>query len=415
MLPLVREFVPQARLEESGGKGVLVAILDTWPYYDGDAAALPGGAAAAHVRIQNFVAANAATVDPDVGRLLTIPPQRIYSRIDPRAAHGVRCYYLNDNAVAEKPYDMASHGLFVTGIIQDMAPDAQISVYRVLDDNGVGDLAVIAKAMQDALAEARCNGKKLVLNMSLGVAPPIWLMEALLADDDCFFGKPSELRRAILRSAFKTVSRSLQESMDDWEALGLISQASRQFTGMLQIVDAVLSIKRSPDALLIAAAGNDSFGDSRRMGPRLPAALEGALAVSSHLPTARPWPLSRYSNDDDFFTDNDGVGAFGGDTVPDPVDDGSDSADPGRTAPLSVIAPYIREPLPEPPGQPAHNSRGLAYWSGTSFATPVAAGFAASMWSADLSQASGSVYRRVVFDGKGQDREALPFTQRFSP
>ncbi|MGD9892743.1 MAG: hypothetical protein AB7U18_15795, partial [Dehalococcoidia bacterium] len=79
----------------------------------------------------------------------------------------------------ESPYDVSDQVLFIAGIIKDIAPDAEISLYRVLADDGSGDLGIIVQAVQDAIQ--RAEGHPLVINMSLGFAPPL-IMTPLLLD-----------------------------------------------------------------------------------------------------------------------------------------------------------------------------------------------------------------------------------------
>ncbi len=404
---LIRERLPEAQLEQTQGEGIMVAVLDTWPWNDGDQLSSGPGVTRANDKILNFSASRLDAV-PELKAAANIT--RVHNAVDANAAWawGAKCQRFGEDGRAEPAYNMASHGLFVAGIIQDLAPKAEISVYRVLDDDGMGDLQTVARAMQAAVAEARGMGLKLVLNMSLDVAPPIWLMEAMLADPDCFFARPGALREAILSSAKLTVGLSPDEQLDRWQGLGLIDKDARQFRGMFSVVETMAAIAQEKDVLLVASAGNDSFGDTRRMGPRLPAALAGAVAVSAHLPKVARDKLASYSNDDDFFADYDGIGAFGGETAENRVDHYADAV-PGD----AVVGLYIGDPLPAPPG-PA-NETGLAYWAGTSFAAPIVSGFAAAVWSASLGQDASVIRGQVIFDGGGTDRETLPFTQEFEP
>ncbi len=70
------------------------------------------------------------------------------------------------------PIHLEDHGLFIAGIIHDLAPSAQIECIRVLDDLCVGDVQVIAQAINQiyfrtALSSGDLYGKPVVVNLSL--------------------------------------------------------------------------------------------------------------------------------------------------------------------------------------------------------------------------------------------------------
>ena len=110
----------------------------------------------------------------------------------------------------------AGHGTFAAGIIQQLAPAAEIRAYRALDSDGFGTEAMVATAMVQAAMDGAA-----IINLSLGLQtddhqPPI-----------------------ILEAAVEVVR-------EGW-----------------------------PDVLIVAAAGN--FGDSH---PCWPAAFKGVTAVA---------------------------------------------------------------------------------------------------------------------------------------
>ena len=75
----------------------------------------------------------------------------------------------------------AGHGTFVTGVIQQVAPDADIEVVRVLDTDGLGDEIAIGQQ----LVEAARRGVQIV-NLSMGTvtaddSPPLALETAVRA------------------------------------------------------------------------------------------------------------------------------------------------------------------------------------------------------------------------------------------
>ena len=73
----------------------------------------------------------------------------------------------------------AGHGTFVTGIVQQLAPDADITVYRALDSDGTGSEVNVACAMIRAVLDGNQ-----IINLSLGCQthddiPPIAIERAL--------------------------------------------------------------------------------------------------------------------------------------------------------------------------------------------------------------------------------------------
>jgi Subtilase family len=73
----------------------------------------------------------------------------------------------------------AGHGTFVAGIVQQIAPDAEITMYRAVDSDGIASEVAVACAM----IEAARNGADLI-NLSLGCQtqdnfPPIAIRAAL--------------------------------------------------------------------------------------------------------------------------------------------------------------------------------------------------------------------------------------------
>lgn len=73
-------------------------------------------------------------------------------------------------------FPMADHGLFIAGLIRDLAPDASLACIRVLNDFGVGDSATLIQALTSIETRLREDGdlfnKSVVINLSLVVGPP---------------------------------------------------------------------------------------------------------------------------------------------------------------------------------------------------------------------------------------------------
>ncbi len=73
----------------------------------------------------------------------------------------------------------AGHGTFAAGIIRQLAPDANVKIYRALDTDGLGSEAAVASAM----VEAAMDGAQ-IINLSLGMEtideqPPVALEVAV--------------------------------------------------------------------------------------------------------------------------------------------------------------------------------------------------------------------------------------------
>jgi len=66
--------------------------------------------------------------------------------------------YLPKLLIAGHGYDMTDHGLFVAGIINTIAPAAELHLYQVLNHHGLGDLSFIAGALDD-VRPGRCSKK----------------------------------------------------------------------------------------------------------------------------------------------------------------------------------------------------------------------------------------------------------------
>jgi len=126
----------------------------------------------------------------------------------------------------------AGHGTFVTGIIQRIAPNADIRVYRALDPDGIASEVTVACEMIRAVKDGAD-----ILNLSLGGQTP----------DDL---PPIAIRAAL---------------------------------------DVIAEVERREDrkVIIVAAAGN--FGDTR---PCWPAAFRRVVSVAALTPDMQPSPWS---------------------------------------------------------------------------------------------------------------------------
>ena len=129
----------------------------------------------------------------------------------------------------------AGHGTFVAGLVREVAPGAEIAVYRAVDSDGIGDEVTVACAMIRAVIE---DGAQIV-NLSLGCQtqdnmPPLAIQAAL-------------------------------EIISEWER------------------------EQGRDVIIVAAAGNS--GDTT---PSWPAAFPMVVSVAALMPDMRPAPWSSY-------------------------------------------------------------------------------------------------------------------------
>ena len=95
----------------------------------------------------------------------------------------------------------AGHGTFVAGLVNQVDPDAVITVYRAIDSDGIGSEVDVACAMIEAV---RAGNQ--IINLSLGCQsqddfPPIALEAALAVIAELDAGKPDEEKTIIVAAA----------------------------------------------------------------------------------------------------------------------------------------------------------------------------------------------------------------------
>jgi subtilisin family serine protease len=257
-------------------------------------------------------------------------------------------------------YLMPDHGLFVAGVLHTIAPQAQLHLYEVLNPYGVGSLESVALGFQkvlELLQQLRLGGdpRPLVVNCSLTLGVSV--------DGEA--------------------NPDLPEAMKD---PALLKHTRIAFEEMVALLD-------QPDSVVVAAAGNDASLKKEKpsLAPRpktrYPAAFPSVIGVGAlplNTPEGGPFEVASYSNLADDLP-QDGYVTLGG-------EEGAGrgmrglfiAAYPKNNSGLDDRDPGIK---PDQVGY-ENNDQGWAFWSGTSFATPVVSGLLASWWSKDLKRVS---------------------------
>lgn len=254
-------------------------------------------------------------------------------------------------------YEMPDHGLFVAGIVHDLAPNAQIECIRVLNDEGVGDGQTLVKVFHDILKRMAppSKGKKagdlyqkpIVINMSLVTTP---------YDKEITIRLPGVDPKSV-----RVTLEALMKTMTD------------------QGVDFVASAGNDSDSRDTSMSMASDNGVGAHLGPRFPASFKDVIAVGALDKFGNP---TQYSN----YPGVDGVSTYGGD-IPKAI-----PGDPKATPPDcltraevtdAIIGVYTALSYPSlsatdcEPDYPIPNPNAWAYWSGTSFATPIISALAA--------------------------------------
>jgi hypothetical protein len=396
------------------GRRIMVALFDTWPA-DMEQGFHPLKRISDRAAAIAKARADAPAIAPPANTRLTqmgsgaiIPPQNIEDFVHPvHNAGWVPVPYGCAN-VFEEAYDMADHGLFIADIINDIAPQAEIHVYRVFNHKGLGDLEALAHAVQHAIDEAQALKMPLILSLSVGISPSALLVSDVIDHPDRYYLNPIQVADDIMALTSPTQPPPPGQEYDPSSAVALLragglidpDKTVNRFIGPLSVIQKLFDQVEADNVLAIAAAGNDSCGDNNRFNPKLPAAIDGVLAVSAFAGTdVGNLQLADYSNTDDFFADSDGVGAYGGSV------NGFFTAD--GDAPIGL---YSEKKLASDTGN--DNDCGWAEWSGTSFATPVVTGVAACLWSEDVTQSATDVRVALQKMSTAQTNDYLPFMQQ---
>ncbi len=275
------------------------------------------------------------------------------------------------------PIRLEDHGLFIAGIVRDLAPRAQIECIRVLDDLCAGDVQVIANAINQiyfrkALSSGDLYGKPVVVNLSLVIPNDD---EAQSQGIDTSVGSPP--------GSANTPWASLEQPLKSLTSLGVIVAASAGNEGDQR----EMSIQYRPPALYPAAFAYAPFS------------LDGIIPVGAVDASGNVTSYSCYPGDR-------GMATYGGETPavvpPSPPYPTSGHPDVKPTDMTRGIFSSVEYPplSLDPPAQyyTAPNDRAWAYWVGTSFATPVVASLAARVLELQAEGGLGGSVQQAIMD-----------------
>ncbi|KPV53952.1 hypothetical protein SE17_06630 [Kouleothrix aurantiaca] len=284
---------------------------------------------------------------------------------------GVKLLAPDEVRVRRHDYNMNDHGLFVSGIIHSIAPKAQLHLYQVLNDYGLGTTQGIALAIKH-LAQQREDAterRPLVVNCSFMLVMPL----------PGQYKNNGDANDQLV--SFEVFQKNEEQITPD--DLYLLDQFCLD-------LDWAFDSLRGNDALVIAAAGNDANNGQDVTGgdrpqARFPAAftsVEGVGALDKNSTV-----MAEYSNKSDRPSYKGIVTLGGGATTF--LDEAGEIFDSKTTPEMGVLGVYLgnfpgdkapgKELDEDEPYSDEENTTQWAWWSGTSFAAPIITGTAAAL------------------------------------
>jgi len=201
------------------------------------------------------------------------------------------------------PASLVDHGLYISGLIHEAAPKAQIRLIRVLNDYGIGDLQSILIGVQTVAGNPDTVGKllnidqkrRVVVNMSLGFGPPadcligVWNhWAALQQGEDDAVQKNGKASPASINcvgdrtpASATPATESDQPYRTDLEQL-VLGNGGAHAALTLPLSLAVSNLRRVNPSItaVVAAAGNES-GSGVHLDADLPSAICGVIPVGA--------------------------------------------------------------------------------------------------------------------------------------
>lgn len=357
--PITLPEIPN-NLERMTGDGVNVIILDTLPRQEDIMRAVEG--AEDHNLLLLDVVNNVVMRHNHLPAVVDEPnPKQPKTGKDVKGRNG-------------GGFRMVDHGLFIAGIVRDIAPDAHVECIRALNDFCAGDSKAFVKTLEsvgnrmlqvnpdDGNKEGDLYQKQVVINLSLVVPPD----DILIAQ-----GVDPNLIRQEMFSPIKSLVN-----------LGALFVASAGNEGDTRYQPSNPSHVR-PDALYPAAFAYQGPGNSMGLGN----SMIPVGAVDKH---GNPASYSCYPGDL-------GIATYGGDVPKHFKKDESGcyteaediDALIGIHTALSFPALLLEDCRPT---YPTPNAHAWAYWSGTSFATPIISSLVARILQYRLENPAGPLF-----------------------
>ena len=255
-------------------------------------------------------------------------------------------------------HPVGAHGLYVSALIQRVAPDASINMINVLNDNGDGDIFTLVCALFEVIDDASAGKSDVefplsdtVVNMSL---------EAIVSEES--------IVNSFLRVKLKDRLKDLDNNPSSNASKVLVDLLRQMVVGFHYVPSLRIPVQIAYQlgAVLVASAGNESADRFGTLPTAIPARYKEVIGVGA----------SNFWNEMSSFSNYASILAPGGgkedpeDTTIDMEDLENANTNVTRMAMVSVgnITPT--------------NPEGMLYWWGTSFAAPLVSGLAALVISA---------------------------------